>query len=710
MRRVNILLGIFVFFLTTSYVPVTGPTNVGRTIGPDEVDTRQMLIFDLVNEAMQRGHYAPAIINDAYSQNVFDYYLNLLDRNKRFLLAEDISDLKKSEFLIDDQVRMNDLSFFELSYSLIEKRILEVKEEYTQILAAPLNYQQDEWIETDPEKRDFPISSEERKDQWRQSLKLSVMGRIITKTKEQEAAIEKNDTSVTLQNFEEIEKWAREKVTKSYDSYFKRLGKLKKADRFADFVNALVSIYDPHTGYYPPKEKENFDIYMSGQLEGIGAQLQQKDGLIKVSRIVAGSASWKQGDLKAGDFILSVAQGAEETVDVTDMRLDDAVRLIRGKKGTEVRLTVKKVDGNIVIIPIIRDVVQLEETYAKSAVLKNNSTIGYLKLPKFYVDLSKKGGGRSCALDVKAELEKLNLESVDGLILDLRNNGGGSLQDAVKIAGYFIKEGPIVQIKSRLGSPYVMKDTDPSVEYNGPLVIMVNYFSISASEIVSAALQDYNRAIIVGSRTSYGKGTVQRFFNLDELNKMNSDMSPLGAIKLTTQKFYRVNGGATQLKGVSADIELPDAYDQIDIGEAELDHYLKWDEITPSDIIRSETVKQLNLLKEMSGARIEMDSSFNLIAENAVRMKKQKDKTSFSLIFENYKAEREKSEAEAEKYDEAEKDSTGLMVNYLTNQLKSIEDDSTKLVRIKSWHKELRHDIYLHESVLILEDYLKLTE
>jgi carboxyl-terminal processing protease len=488
------------------------------------------------------------------------------------------------------------------------------------------------------------------------------------------------------------------------------LGKLKKADRFADFVNSLVSIYDPHTGYYPPKEKENFDIYMSGQLEGIGAQLQQKDGLIKVSRIVAGSASWKQGDLKAGDFILSVAQGDEETVDVTDMRLDDAVRLIRGKKGTEVRLTVKKVDGNIVIIPIIRDVVQLEETYAKSAVLKNNSTIGYLKLPKFYVDLSKKGGGRSCALDVKEELEKLNLENVDGLILDLRNNGGGSLQDAVKIAGFFIKEGPIVQIKSRLGSPYVMKDTDPSVEYNGPLVIMVNYFSISASEIVSAALQDYNRAIIVGSRTSYGKGTVQRFFNLDELNKMNSEMNPLGAIKLTTQKFYRVNGGATQLKGVSADIELPDAYDQIDIGEAELDHYLKWDEITPSDIISSETVKQLNNLKEKSGARIEKDSSFTLIAENAVRMKKQKDKTSFSLIFENYKAEREKSEAEAEKYNEAEKDSTGLMVNYLTDQLTSIEDDSTKLVRIKSWHKELRHDIYLHESVLILEDHLKLTE
>jgi carboxyl-terminal processing protease len=342
-------------------------------------------------------------------------------------------------------------------------------------------------------------------------------------------------------------------------------------------------------------------------------------------------------------------------------------------------------------------------------VLESNAKVGYLKLPKFYVDLNKKGG-RSCAADVKAELEKLNLENIDGLILDLRNNGGGSLHDAVKIAGYFIKEGPIVQIKSRLGNPYVMNDTDPSVVYDGPLVIMVNYFSISASEIVSAALQDYNRAIIVGSQTSYGKGTVQRFYNLDDLNRGMPDLNPLGSIKLTTQKFYRVNGGATQIKGVAADIVLPNEYDQIEVGEIELDHYLKWDEITPSLITKSNKVTQLSGLQEKSGLRIQKDTTFSLIAEKALRLKREKSKTKFSLNIDQFRAQKERTELEAKKYDGIGKDSTGLSVTYLLNQLEAIADDSTKLERVKNWHKQLKKDIYLHESVMILEDCLKLTE
>lgn len=689
---------IIIFFLiTTSYksplVEAPAFTN----------PTKQEVVYDLAMQAMQRLHYQPAIIDDEFSKKAYVYYLDILDRNKRFFYQSDIDKFKEYELLIDDGIREHRLDFFTLCNSTITKRMEEIEGSYKDILANPFDYSLNEMIETDSEKLKYPHSNKERMDRWRVSLKFSTISRIVNKINEQEKAKEKNDTLV-LKTFEELEVWAREKVTKSYDNFFKRVDKIKPEERFADYINALVHVFDPHTGYYPPKEKDNFDIYMSGQLEGIGAQLQQKDGMIKVTRIVPGSASWKQGELKAGDIIMSVAQGDKETVDITDMRLDEAVLLIRGKKGTEVRLTVKKIDGTVTIIPIIRDVVEMEETYAKSTVVERDIKVGYLKLPKFYIDLANKGG-RSCAEDVKKEITKLTKEGIDGLVFDLRNNGGGSLQDAVKIAGFFIEKGPVVQIKSRMSAPYVMNDKDPSILYDGPLVVLVNSFSISASEIVSAALQDYKRAVIVGSEATYGKGTVQRFFNLDNYISGGPDgIKPLGSIKMTTQKFYRINGGATQLEGVYSDIFLPNNYAYMDLGEREIDHHLEWDKIQPAEYSLANKTNGMTILKSKSDSRIKENKSFQLIESNAKRLKIQDEKSSYSLNYKVFKAENDSLEETAKKFKEIGKDTTDLIVHYFQGQLESLKSDTSKFERIKDWHKQLKKDIHLYESVSILND------
>jgi len=690
--------------ICTSFTGIRNSTSLSANGLADDNPSKNEVLFDMVMEGMQRGHYAPAIFNDEYSKNVYALFLKSLDRNKRFFIQSDIDKLSKYQLKIDDAIRSNSLEFFNLSYETITQRIKESEIIYKEILAQPLDYSIEETLETNIETRAFPKNEEERRELWRKSFKLQIISKLDLMMDSQEKAVDDNDTSVTILTFEEMEEKARGKVRKSYKNFFNTMNKLDENDRMADFLNALVNTFDPHTGYYPPKDKENFDIYISGQLEGIGAQLQEKDEGITVTRIVPGSASWKQGELKAGDIILSVAQGLEEPVDITEMRLDNAVKIIRGKKGTEVRLTVKKMEGPIAIISIIRDVVILEETYAKSAIIENQSKAGYIKLPKFYMNMNQPGG-RSCATDVKKELEKLKAEGVSGIILDLRNNGGGSLQDAIKMAGYFIEKGPIVQVKTRIGTPYIMNDTDPEIVYNGPLVVMVNSFSVSASEIVAAALQDYGRAVIIGSATTYGKGTVQRFINLDEfITGGVEDLRPLGAIKMTTQKFYRINGGATQLKGVSSDIMLPDNYSYFDIGEKELDHYLVWDEIQPAGYSKGPWLNNMEAIVQKSKLRMNTHEKFILIDENAHRLKEQRDNSIYSLNLEAYRAEMQQIDEEAEKYKDLRKDSTGIKVFQPKIDYETFSADTAKMERIEAWHKNLKKDIYLFEALSVIED------
>ncbi|MCE9540810.1 MAG: carboxy terminal-processing peptidase [Bacteroidetes bacterium] len=665
---------------------------------------KEVAIDQIVMQSLNASHYSPKLVDDAFSEKVFKLYIQRLDYNKKFLVKDDITELKKFEHSIDEDINSGRFTFFDRSVELINKRIDESQAYYKEILDNPFDFSTDETLELDAEKINFTKNKDALKEEWRKYLKYQTLSRLAEMMDSQEKAKEKSDT-VKIKSKEELEISARKKVLKSNDDWFKRLNKLDRNDRLTAYFNAITGIYDPHTEFFPPKEKANFDIGMSGQLEGIGAQLQEKDGAIKVSSIVPGSASYRQGQLKAGDIILKVAQGDAEPVDITDMRLDDAVQLIRGKKGTEVRLTVRKPDNSIVIIAITRDIVIIEETYAQSAILKGKKNIGYIKLPTFYADFNGHNG-RSCAKDIKKELLKLNEEKVDGIILDLRYNGGGSLPDVVNMAGLFINKGPIVQVKSKTGIPQVMDDNDPTIVYGGPLTIMVNSNSASASEIMAAAIQDYKRGVIVGtSPSTFGKGTVQRFFDLDTyLPSQYASLKPLGQVKITTQKFYRINGGATQLKGVIPDIILPDPYYLLDQGEKEQDYPMIWDEIPAATYEQLNTTYSLDRLKANSEARLKKNPGFSILETAAKRLKKQKDSTIVSLNFDKYTTEQKRYKAESKMMEEFDKEIPGIEIVALKTDAIAIAADTAKANKAKDWYKSLKKDIYLSETIAIMDD------
>ncbi|SDL45170.1 carboxyl-terminal processing protease [Catalinimonas alkaloidigena] len=685
---------LFFVLLLTSYTPFG-----------EEKDQRSGLLLQLIVEGLSKYHYHPRDVNDEFSAEVFTQFINKLDYNKRFLLKKDVTELSKYRLLIDDEINKPSFDFYHRSVDLITQRMGEASAYYETILAKPFSFDKNETVELDVDKVDFVNTPAELRERWRQSLKYQVLTRLARSLERQEQAKADGDTSVQILSYKELEAKAREEVRKSQADLFSRLNKIEEADWQAAYLNSIMETYDPHTGYFPPEDKANFDIAISGQLEGIGASLSEKDGYIRVQRVVPGSAAWKQGELKEGDIILKVAQADEEPVDVVDMRVDHAVKMIRGKKGTEVRLTVKKLDGTTSIIPIIRDIVVLEETYASSAVLESNGRkAGYIKLPKFYADFNRRGG-RSSAEDVKKELIKLREQQVDGVILDLRNNGGGSLQDVVDMAGLFIKDGPIVQVKGRESAPYVMTDRDTSVVYGGPLVIMVNGFSASASEILAAAMQDYRRALIVGSSSTFGKGTVQRFFELDNVvPSMYNSYKPLGSIKLTTQKFYRINGDATQLKGVTPDIILPDNYTYLEIGEREQDFAMAWDEIPQANYHTADAYgNHFDAIVGRSRSRTTADATFEKIDANARRVKRVSDITEYPLNLQKYQKFQEELEEEAKEF-EALSQKNDLKVEALDEILRTMPTDSLTTERNNRWSQALQKDIYLGESFRILND------
>ncbi len=665
------------------------------------------ILLKTVMQGLSQGHYSPEKVDDAFSKKVFKLYIDRLDYNKKFLLESDVAALRKYETAIDDQLRQGSFEFFDLSADLIEKRTKESQAYYKEILAKPFDFNQDESIELDGEKLKFAKDRNALKDAWRKQLKYQTLVRLADMQKEQEKATASKDAKTEKKSFEQLEVEARQRVLKTYDDLYDRLAKVNKEDRRATYINAITNVYDPHSGYFPPKAKSDFDIEFTGRLEGIGASLQEKDGQIKVAEIVPGSPSYLQGDLKPGDAIQKVAQGNGEPVLIEGMRIDDAIQLIRGKKGTEVRLTVKKPDGSTKVIPIIRDVIVFEETYAQSAMINDKKKIGYIKLPGFYADFENKGGPNSGA-DVKREVEKLKAAGMQGLILDLRNNGGGSLADAIEMAGLFIDQGPIVQVKTATGKAVVLDDRDPQIQYAGPLVVMVNSNSASASEILAAAMQDYKRAVIVGSPT-YGKGTVQQFFELDEALPAQFDpFKPFGALKLTTQKFYRINGGTTQLRGVQPDVVLPDAYSFLEFGEKDQDFPLPFDEIAPAKY-KPWTQSKLNVaqIQANSRNRIATNQSFKLIKESGQRLKQQSDNTVRSLKYAEYLLEEKKAEEQAKRFEEAQKNVPVLDVTRLQQDLQAVSGDTAKAARSKDFLKNLQKDIYVEEAVAVIEQDLK---
>jgi carboxyl-terminal processing protease len=681
----------------------------GATITPpaDDHEKDKVLIKTLMS-SLQNAHYAPINIDDDFSKKAFGLYLERLDYSKRFLLQEDVKALRAYETKIDDQVNESDFTLFDKSWDILQNRLKETQGYYREILAEPFDYKVIEDLELDQENRDFAASHDELKEHWRKILKYQCLTRIAEMEEQQEKRHEESDT-VVIKEFTELEITAREKVLKSNDRFFERMTKWDREDQMEVYINSMVNVFGPHTGYFAPKDKENFDISMSGQLEGIGAQLQEKDGFIKVTNIVPGSASYRQGELEEEDLILKVAQGSGDPVDVTDMRLDEAVKLIRGKKGTEVRLTIKKISGVIKEISIIRDVVILEETYAKSAIIQNETgtRVGYINLPKFYADFNQ-SGGRAAADDVKKELLKLKQENVEGIILDLRGNGGGSLRDAIEMTGHFIPDGPVVQVKGRYSKPEVMSDRQNGVIYDGPLVVMLNHFSASASEILAAAIQDYDRGIIMGSTQSFGKGTVQRFFDLDRgLAGSESQYRPIGSVKITTQKFYRVNGGATQLRGVASDISMPDRYKYLDMGEGEQDFVMPWDEIPAASYsVWKPSYNEASIVKS-SQERIAGNEVMVKVEENSKRLKSQTEETIVSLNYDTYKLRKLELDKEDEAFDDLMKPIESLSVSNIVSDMNDISTDSVKVELNEKWLKKLNKDVFLNEAVFVISDMKK---
>lgn len=693
-------LPILLAFISLSFVTLTN----------EQQEEKNNVVMTSIMQFVYSQHYSPLEIDNSLSEKVFDQYIKSLDYGKRYLLKSDYEKLAKYRHLIDDQLQSRSWDFFNLAFEIINERIKNIADVYEDMLDEPFDFTSDEEFTVDPDSGDYFKDRKSLEDFWYKSLKYDVMTRVANDLEIQEKAKEKKDTSVEIKSFEQLEKEAREKVAERYKNFFHRMGQLDRDDRFADFVNVILNVYDPHTGYFPPKDKEDFDIDISGKLEGIGALLSQRDEYIKVERVLPGSPSWKQGELENGDIILKVAQGSEEPVDVVDMRLDKAVRLIRGPKGTEVRLTVKKIDESIIIVPIIRDVVYKEETFAKSVVLqddKGGPKLGYIKLPSFYVDFNNPNGRRSSD-DMKKELNKLKDEKVAGIILDLRNNGGGSLSDAVDIGGHFITQGPIVQVNTKEGYPQILNDHNPEVTYDGPLVVMVNSSSASASEILAAALQDYGRAVIVGDSSSFGKGTVQRFYDLDRtLSPQNRDLAPLGALKMTMQKFYRINGGSTQLKGVKPDIILPSNYARMEFGEKEYDNVMPWDMVTPARYRKvNNLTENIKFLKERNEERMKTDSAFLLIDKNSIRLKKLRDNHTYTLNLKTYQKQIEDREKEGKIFEKIGKDSLDFTIFTPQDDVLAINSDTTKKAMNEDWHKNMRKDYYIFETMNILEDLI----
>jgi carboxyl-terminal processing protease len=662
---------------------------------------KDKLLVELLTYVIEKGHYHPAEINDNFSKGVYKEYLEALDPAKRFFLQSDIDEFAKYEYQIDDQINNKDVSFFNLTYDRLMKRMDESKNFYKDILNKPFDYSVDESYDTEYKDLPFAKNEAELREKWRKQIKFSTLSSFVMKQKDEEEKVKK-DPKYTPKSDEKLETETRENSLKNYNDFFSSIKDLDREDWFSVYLNAISTRFDPHTSYFPPNEKERFDVSMSGKLEGIGARLQKKNDYTEITELISGGPAWRGKELEAGDIILKVAQGSDEPVEVVGMRLDDVVKKIKGPKGTEVRLTVKKIDGTTKIITIIRDEVEIEETYAKSSIIeKDGGKYGIIYLPKFYIDFEDKNS-RDAGKDVALEIEKLKKEGVQGIIMDVRDNGGGSLKTVVDIAGLFIEQGPIVQIKSAAGKKEVLYDRDPKAEWNGPLVVMVNEFSASASEILAAALQDYKRAVIIGSKQTYGKGTVQNVIDLNQFVR-GSDFGDLGALKTTTQKFYRINGGSTQLEGVTSDVFMPDVYSYLKMGERDIDNAMPWDKIDAADY---KVVNSANLDAAIlkSKQRVAANPQLNLIDENA-KWRDQRNKMSvYSLQIDKYKDEVKRLEAESKKYKVLDDYDSKIPFSAIpSDKLLMNNDESFKEKRTR-WFEDLAKDVYVEEAIHVLED------
>jgi carboxyl-terminal processing protease len=675
--------------------------------GPSTPPSKYERILQTVGEMIRQGHYSPKDVNDDFSRRVYVKYFEQMDPEKNIFLQEDLKALSRHETRIDDEIKGAPVEFFQDVSKVFNKRMEAVSKMYDDLLSKPFDFKADETYLADPKKAKYPANTAEQRELLRKKIKYMVLDRFV----ELQEAREKNKGTkdFVVKTDAQLEAEARDRVRKVVTRIQQRYQKTFDDDkRFALYVNTITQMMDPYTEFFPPVEKRYFDEQLSGSFSGIGASLQYDEGNIKIATLLTGSPAWKSKQIEVGDIILKVGQGKDSAQDISGYEVEDAVKLIRGKKGTDVTLTVKKKDGTTQRITLTRDVIQQDEVYARSAVIEEGgSKVGYIYLPEFYANFDDPNG-RRCATDVAEEVKKLKAAKVDGIVIDLRNNGGGSLYDVVQMAGLFIEDGPIVQVRDRQGRPMVMRDKDQGVLYDGPLAVMVNEFSASASEIFAAAIQDYGRGVIIGSTSTYGKGTVQRAISLDQDGMMGNPLAgtnsqELGSLKITLQKFYRVNGGATQLKGVVPDVVVPDQYETLKYRERDNDNALPWDEITKASYKPWNGGYDLQTVKNLSNTRINSNAVFQQIRRNTEALARRNDRE-FTLQIDKYRAEQKELRVLAKQTDSLIKANKELPISYLPEDKARIAEDKNKEERYNAWLKDRGRDIYLDQAVKVVGD------
>jgi len=669
-----------------------------------ETDDKDGLVIQLITYVLDQAHYLDKEIDDNFSEEVFETFIENIDPYKRYFYASDYKDFSKYKFSIDDSFKNPDLTFFNLVHDRFINRISETKSIYKKILSTPFDFTKQEQFNLDIDEMEYVNNESELYDRWRRLLKIYVIENYHDEIKDDQRKFEKDSTFLIRSNAE-IEETVRLDLSQTMDESYRVLQEeLQRQDWFSIYINSFVSQYDPNTSYLDPDSRDRFDVDISGNYAGIGAMLRKKIDKVEITEIISGGPAWRDNSLEKGDAILKVRQEDEdEAVSILGMRLSDAVKLIKGEKGTNVYLTVKKVDGSVSEISIKRDIVLLEETYIKSSIVsKSDLKYGVINIPKFYIDFDNQSN-RDAAKDLRLEINRLKEEGVKGLVIDLRNNGGGSLKTVVDMAGMFIKNGPVVQVKYFDKEKQILSDRDRSILWTGPLVILVNEGSASASEILAAAMQDYKRAIVIGGNQTWGKGTVQVVFPLNRMVRGNTN-GDLGALRYTTQKYYRINGGSVQLEGVKSDINVPYRYKYLDFGEKDSDNPMQWDEIGKADYSIWQSNFDFNQAIEKSKIRMENNNYLKLVDENAKWIKSVRDNKIVNLNYDDFKEEIEKNSLETEKFKALDDYSMDYTFNSLPYEINLISSDSVLGMKRERWHKSLSKDIYIEEALNVLSD------
>ena len=679
---------------------------------PQNDEEKMQTIMISVKNTLSYLHYSPKPINDAYSADVFDKYLEMMDPAKKFLLQSDVDEFTKHKTKLDDYLNRGDISFFNLTVDRLNARTKEVEKLSQDILSKPINFDENEELILEPKLKTYPKNQEELRNEWKKFIKYNILQEIETLNAKEQTQKEKKDSvnkfklkdTIKLQILTPQQKQSKatDEVKDLLTSMFKRYDKRKKMDWFSVYMNAYTEVFDPHTNYFSPQDKEDFDVSFKGKVIGIGATIQESKGKIKIGTLVVGAPAWKSKQISEGDEILKVkSKKDEEPINVTGMLVDEAVRFIRGEKGSEVVLTLRKKDGSIKEVKMIREEVAIEDTFARSIIVNspNGKKYGFINLPGFNADFED-AKGRNASDDIKAELIKLKAQNVEGIILDLRNNGGGSLTEVVDIMGLFMKNGPVVQVKDGNGKIQVLKNKQNDPIWTGPLVIMQNELSASASEILAGAMQDYGRAVIVGSPQSFGKGTVQTFV---ELNRFLNTSDDFGALKLTIQKFYRVNGKSTQLKGVDSDIPMKDIFTYEEIGERYDNYALPWDQVSTSGFAPLNTLNMSNLVNN-SAKRLTQNKNYQLLLESAQWKEKLDKEEKVTLNLKEFESLMKARKEQIEKFKSLIKFNNGLNFTLHADEAKRGKTDEVFAKKSENWLKNLKRDIYLQETVNIISE------